>query len=123
MTEVLLEIAQNDSIRGMRVDGVDLFSVLDFIAYVCPGRNPIYATQMWNRAISHDKWAHVVKKCTYLKFEGRGQRNTPCMTILGLQKLLLVLGIKAAVEFHGAAIEAVGGSRPPPQPLPVPLRT
>ena len=33
MAEVLLEIAQNASIRGMRVDGVDLFSVLDFIAY------------------------------------------------------------------------------------------
>jgi hypothetical protein len=37
MAEVLLDIATNASIRGMRVDGVDLFSVLDFIAYVCPG--------------------------------------------------------------------------------------
>jgi hypothetical protein len=49
MAQVLLDIAQNASIRGMRVDGVDLFSVLDFIAYVCPGRNPIYSTQTWNR--------------------------------------------------------------------------
>jgi hypothetical protein len=29
MAEVLLDIATNASIRGMRVDGVDLFSVLD----------------------------------------------------------------------------------------------
>ena len=50
----VLEIAQDASIRGMRVDGVDLFSVYDFIKYVCPGRNPIYATQLWNRAISND---------------------------------------------------------------------
>jgi hypothetical protein len=34
MAEVLLDIAQNASIRGMRVDGVDLFSLLDFITYV-----------------------------------------------------------------------------------------
>ena len=37
MAQVLLEIAQNASTRGMRVDGVNLFSVLDFIMYVCPG--------------------------------------------------------------------------------------
>jgi TPP-dependent pyruvate/acetoin dehydrogenase alpha subunit len=43
MAQVLLEIAQNASIRGMRVDGVDLFSVYDFIKYVCPGHNSIYA--------------------------------------------------------------------------------
>ncbi len=41
----------------------------------------------------------------------RFKRNTPCMTIYGLQKLLLILGSKTAVEFHGAAIEAVGQSR------------
>jgi hypothetical protein len=105
-----LELTRNKvaSIRGMRVDGVDLFSVYDFIKYVCPGHNSIYARQLWNRAISHDKWAHVVKKCHKLKFEGKGQRKTPCMTIYRLQKLLLILGIKAAVEFHWAAIEAVG---------------
>jgi hypothetical protein len=30
MAEVLLEIAQNALIRGMRVDGVNLFSVQEF---------------------------------------------------------------------------------------------
>jgi hypothetical protein len=51
-----------------RVDGVDLVSVLDFIAYVCPGHNRKYATQLWNRAISNDsftnevvpKWHHLM---------------------------------------------------------------
>jgi hypothetical protein len=38
----------------------------------------------------------------------RFKRNTPCMTIYGLQKLFLILGSKTAVEFHGTVIEAVG---------------
>jgi hypothetical protein len=40
-----------------------------------------------------------------LKFKGQGQRNTPCMTILGLQKLLLILGSKTAVEFRDRVLE------------------
>ena len=57
----------------MRVDGVDLFSVLDFIAYVCPGRNPIYATQLWNRAISNDSTSNEVMSTWHnCKFKGQG---------------------------------------------------
>ena len=40
-----------------------------------------------------------------LKFNGKGQKNTPCMSILGLQKLLLILGSKAAVEFRDRVLE------------------
>ena len=61
MAEVLLDIAQNASIRGMRVDGVDLFSVLDFIAYVCPGRNRSYASTLWFRLISNELQNEVHK--------------------------------------------------------------
>jgi hypothetical protein len=52
MAEVLLEIAQNVSIRGIQVDGVYLFSVLEFIKYICPGYNSIYAPTLWYRLIS-----------------------------------------------------------------------
>jgi hypothetical protein len=41
MAQALLEIAQNASIRGMRVDG-SIFSVC-IIKYVCPGHSSIYA--------------------------------------------------------------------------------
>jgi hypothetical protein len=109
MAEVLLDIAQNASIRGMRVDGVDLFSVFDFITYVCPGRNSCYSKTLWNRWILNDSLSkrsqneptskEIMSESHNLKFNGKGQRNTPCMTILGLQKLLLILGSKAAVEF------------------------
>jgi hypothetical protein len=105
MAEVLLEIAQNASIRGMRVDGVNLFSVLDFLSYVCPERTSNNVKVMWHR-LENEFSSDVVTKCNYLKFNGKGQRNTPCMTILGLQKLLLILGNKAAVEFHDRVLES-----------------
>lgn len=105
MAEVLLDIAQNACIRGMRVDGVDLFSVLDFIAYVCPERNSSNVRQMWHRLENGMSANEEVTKCHHCKFTGERQRNTPCMTILGLQKLLLILGSKAAVEFRDRVLE------------------
>lgn len=38
--------------------------------------------------------------CRYLKFPGSGQRETPCMTIRGLQRYLMILGGKVAAEFR-----------------------
>ena len=40
-----------------------------------------------------------------LKFKGKYQKMTPCATILELQKLLLILGSKAAVEFRDCVLE------------------
>ena len=99
-----LDIAQNASIRGMRVDGVDLFSVLDFIAYVCPDLGSPNVRQTWHR-LENELSLNVVTKCHHCKFTGERQRNTPCMTILGLQKLLLILGSKAAVELRDRVLE------------------
>jgi hypothetical protein len=48
------------------------------------------------------KWYN---RCHNLKFKGKGQKNTPC-AILGLQKLLLILGSKAAVEFRDRVLES-----------------
>ena len=90
MGEVLLEIAQNASIRGMRVDGVNLFSVLDFLSYVCPERNSNNVKVMWHR-LENEMSSDVVTKCYYCKFKGQGQRNTPCMNILAGSSLLPTL--------------------------------
>ena len=101
--EVVLDIAQNGSIRGMCVDGVDFFSVLDFVTYVCPGRGPTYARQLWGRMISKNKSWHT--ECRHLQFKGRSQRKTPCVSLLVLQKVLLMLGSKAAVDFHDRVLD------------------
>ena len=74
MAEVLLDIAQNASIRGMRVDGVDLFSVLDFLKYVCHDHSNV--RMMWQR-LENQMSAEVVTRSYLLKFKGKGQRNTP----------------------------------------------
>ncbi len=47
----------------------------------------------------------VLPEWQKLKFEGKGQRNTPCMTILGLQKLLLILDSKSAAKFSDHVLE------------------
>ena len=103
MAEVLLDIAQNASIRGMRVDGVDLFSVFDFITYVCPGKNRYYASTLWYR-ISHESQCgqndHTAEmtatpKFQMCKFTGERQRNTP----LGLKKLLLIRSMSRGLPF------------------------
>ena len=108
MTRVL-EIAQNACIRWMRVDDCDLFSVIDCIKYVCP-HNSIYIQAIWYRLVSNDSQSgqianDILPEFQTRKFEGKGQQNTPCATILGLQKLLLVLGSKAAVEFRDRVLE------------------
>ena len=42
----------------------------------------------------------VVAACHYWKFPGARQRDTPCMTIRGLQRLLMILGGKVAAKFR-----------------------
>lgn len=44
--------------------------------------------------------SEVVASCHYLKFPGKGQKETPCMTLRGLQRLLLILGGKVAAGFR-----------------------
>ena len=107
MTRVL-EIAENACIRWMRVDDCDLFSVIDCIKYVCP-HNSMYMQAIWYRLVSKDSQSgqianDMLPEFQTRKFEGKGQQNTPCATIPGLQKLLLVLGSKAAVEFRDRVI-------------------
>ena len=42
----------------------------------------------------------VLSFCIYLKFPGSGQRETPCASIRGLQRYLMLLGGKVAAEFR-----------------------
>ena len=41
--------------------------------------------------------------CRHFQFPGQGQRLTPCMTIRGLQHLLMILGGKVAAEYRAIA--------------------
>jgi hypothetical protein len=104
MSSLLLKLADGDgqSIRGMACDGAQYFSVYDFLTKACKYGNPGSARNEFKRLISDgsEYKDEVVSFCYYLKFSGTGQRETPCMTIRGLQRLLMILGGKVAADFR-----------------------
>jgi len=104
MSMLLLKITSDASIRGMfDSDRTHKFSVYDFLTkaknYKDTGAS---ARKEFARLISDESEYkdEVVALCHYLKFPGSGQRETPCMSIRGLQRLLMILGGKVATEFR-----------------------
>lgn len=65
-------------------------------------RDDQYGKNIFYRLIKDgSKFKHeVLALCIYLKFPGAGQRETPCASVRGLQRYLLLLGGKVAVEFR-----------------------
>jgi hypothetical protein len=113
MVTTLLNLTENAALRGMKVEaeGVEekekwWFSVYDFVNFVCDKdpKGP-YAKSTFQRLIKNDsEYAKEVDTlCIGLKFAGRGQQLTPCMTIRGLQRLLMILGGKVAAEYRAIA--------------------
>lgn len=100
----LINTADGSSVRGMiGPDGLQLFSVYDFMTISCRyGNSGASARNEFKRLIREGSefQSEVVGSCYYLKFPGSGQRETPCMTIRGLQRLLMILGGKVAAEFR-----------------------
>jgi hypothetical protein len=105
----ILELALTSSgdakkIRGMKVESEEeRFSVYDFINAVC-GRavGDNYARVTYSRLIkdgSEHKDA-VISNCNVCKFPGSRQRDTPTMTLRGLQQLLMILGGKVADDYR-----------------------
>jgi hypothetical protein len=97
-----------EAIRGKKVVAsnsteVDMFSVYDFINVVCgKGIKQSYGRVIYfNLTSDNSEYKdEVVKSTTNLKFPGRGQRDTPCMSMRGLQRLLMILGGKVATEYR-----------------------
>ena len=93
--EVALKLTENASLRGMQNDdGMWYWSVFDFINFVT-GRElgSSYGRVTLLRLTNSSQYAsEVVTNCNNLKFPGSGEKETPCMTVRGLQRLLLILG-------------------------------
>ena len=107
MSSLVLKLINNGEdfiVRGkMDEEGIQLFSVFDFITVSCGYKDSgATARKEFVRLIREgSEYAEeVVASCRYLKFNGKGQRDTPCMTIRGLQRLLMILGGKVAAEFR-----------------------
>ena len=106
MATLLLKLAEegDKSIRGI-IDsrGVQVFSIYDFMTKAC-GKHDSggYARSLFKRLTDEGAYARyeVLTATHYVKFPGAGQRETPCMTIRGLQRLLMILGGKVDAEFR-----------------------
>ncbi len=103
MSSLFLKLDSLGSIRGtVYSQDSQIFSTNDFINRVCNKEvNDVYGKTTFQRIKENPEFKDEVDKlCIYYKFPGRGQKPTPCMTIRGLQRLLMILGGKVAAEFR-----------------------
>ena len=91
-------------IRGtLAPDGAQWFAVFDTINFTCakPEQSSYGNTTFFRLTQEGSEFKkEVLSLCKNFKFPGKGQRETPCMTIRGLQRLLMILGGKVAAEFR-----------------------
>ena len=109
MSTLLLKLVNGDgrSIRGMLNDDEErYFSAYNFINCVCqkPEKSSYGQTTFFRLVQDVSKFKDEVHAlCMNLKFPGAGQKETPCMNIRGLQRLLMILGGKVAAEYRELA--------------------
>ena len=89
-------------------DGLEVFSIIDFMKLVCKGTSPSYATRLWPRLEHLCEMEFLVvlvplpmksSKSPY-KQPPLPTRVGPATTRAGLQRLLFVLGDKVKDEFR-----------------------
>ena len=104
MASLVLRLTSDASLRGIiKEDGTHLFSVYDFITIACQKKDDgAYARKTYSNLVkdSCEFKKEVVKSVHYCQFPGARQRETPTMTIRGLQRLLMILGGKVAANFR-----------------------
>ena len=111
-TSLILKITEDGAhdVRGMlAANDNEVFSVYDFMTKACKyGNTGASARNEFKRLTKEGSEFkdEVVASCYSLRFPGQRGPATPCMTIRGLQRLLMILGGKVAAEFR-ALVEGV----------------
>ena len=105
MASLVLRLTSDASLRRIiKEDGTHLFSVYDFITIACQKKDDGgYARKTYSNLVkdSCEFKKEVLKLVHYCQFpDGARQRETPTMTIRGLQRLLMILGGKVAANFR-----------------------
>jgi hypothetical protein len=118
MTELVLKFSVDSTgARGITApDGNEVFSVYDILSKAYTNKDPAgTARKEFQRLISDGSPIkdEILSSCYYIKFPGQGQRETPCFTIRGLQRLFLMMKGKVAEDFRkmveGVFSRVVGG--------------
>ncbi len=106
-SSLVLRITGDDTIRGMlTLDGIQVFSVYDFMTKACGYKDTGAIARKEFKRLTSDGSEHkeeIVASCHNLHFPGQRGPSTPCMTIRGLQRVLMILGGKVAAEFQAMA--------------------
>lgn len=106
MSTLLLKLIDQNgpALRGgIDKDGNQVFSLFDLGNIACgKDRDSTYGKTNFYRLIREGSAfkSEVDTLCIYLKFPGSGQRETPCATVRGLQRYLMILKGKVAAEFR-----------------------
>ena len=90
------------AIRGIKEqNGEERFSVYDFINKVCEKTDGYGNTTYFRLTLDDSEHKdEILKNVKMIKFPGKGQRETPTMTLVGLERLLMILGGRIAKEFR-----------------------
>ena len=108
MSALLLQLAADATVRGTTTpEGLQIFSVYDFINLVCH-KTGSYSRQVWMRLINsnfkNELEFYFIPTKNHLYQNGtngkRSTNRTPAMTLRGLQRLLLILDNKVASNFR-----------------------
>jgi hypothetical protein len=105
MSELLLKLSEDATVRGtITSEGIQVFSVYDFINLVCE-KSGNYSKQLWKRLIDADSEHEIEYTMEFTEYHYGIHRNTrvrqtPMMTLRALQRLVLMLGSKVAIDFR-----------------------
>ena len=104
MSSLVLNLTSDASVRGMVApDGTHRFSVYDFITMACQKADGgAYARKTYSNLVKEgSEFKDEIEKSVHnIHFPGGRGAATPTMTLRGLQRLLLILGTKVAIEFR-----------------------
>lgn len=100
----LLDMAESPSVRGMiGPDDMQVFSVYDFMTAACGYKDSGAAARNEFKRLTKEGSEYgkeTVASCYTLRFPGQRGPGTPCMTIRGLQRLLMILGGRVGAQFR-----------------------
>jgi hypothetical protein len=105
-TNLLLKFLADNAATIRRMiapDGLQVFSAFDVMTEYCGYKDTGgTARTEFKRVVSeHGEFRdEVLTLCKYLRFPGQRGPSTPCMTIQGLQRLLIILGGKVAAKYR-----------------------
>ena len=103
-----LTSGDKEDIRGMRIaDGRHIFSVYDIMWNTGAYESRDAVTGAWTRLLQSAVGGDLEKLFTKEQFPGARQRKTPCMDLVGIQRLFAVLDGKIGEEYRKLAVASL----------------